>query len=234
MATTPAAGVTSAGTGTPRALPAGTRRRSTRSGALTATERRGARLAGIGLLTLTLVSVPAVALLDRVDGTATTTAPAAAAFLLVAALDVLVGWGLYVLLGARAQPSAHAALVSRVGYAVLLTAAAARLAWPGGDGVDGFRVDWSLARVVLGLHLLIAAVALWRSRIAPGVLVVVTALSGAAYLLAEALSRFTDESWRDVPVPFTLAELALVVWLLVVGVSGRAHAGRARRRPTGR
>ena len=53
---------------------------------------------------------------------------------------MVVGWGVYALLRERAHSPAYAALVSRGGYAVLLAAAAGRLLWPGGDGVDGFRV----------------------------------------------------------------------------------------------
>ena len=52
-------------------------------------------------------------------------------FVVVAALEVVVGWGLYAVLHERAHSRAYAALVSRAGYAVLLAAAAGRLLWPG-------------------------------------------------------------------------------------------------------
>jgi len=88
-------------------------------------ERRTARLAGVALAVLTVLSLPATAMLDTADRPGTR-ALAAAGFVAVAALEVVVGWGLYVLLRDRAHSPAYAALVSRGGYAVLLTAAAAR------------------------------------------------------------------------------------------------------------
>ena len=133
-------------------------------------ERRRARIAGAALVTITIASIPAAALLDDADRPGAR-AVAGAAFVAIAALEVVVGWGVYLLLRERAHSPAYAALVSRAGYAVLLAAAAGRLVWPGGDGADGFRADWSLALVVLGVHLLVTAVALWRSRRVPGAVV---------------------------------------------------------------
>lgn len=192
-----------------------------RTRALTTGERHGARLAGVALLAMTVVALPAARLAngavpqDGADGILPRVL-VGTAFLVIAALDVAVGWGLYVLLRARAHPSAHATLVSRGGYAVLLAAAAARLLWPGGDGLVGFLADWSLALLVFGLHLLIAAVALWRSRVVPWVVPAATALAGAAYLFDDALSRFTDVTWRGALVPLMLGELLLMGWLLLV------------------
>jgi len=133
-------------------------------------DRRPALVAAVALAALTALSIPATALLDTADRPATRTV-LGLGFLVVAALEVVVGWGLYVVLHARAHSSAYAALVSRAGYAVLLTAAAGRLLWPGGDGVAGFRADWSLALVVLGVHLLVTSVALWHSHGVPGAVV---------------------------------------------------------------
>ena len=178
-------------------------------------ERRGARVAGLALLAMVLVSVPATWLLDAAEPWG----PAAAgvAFLAVAALDVSAGWGLYLVLHRRAHPPAYAALVSRVGYAVLLAASAARLLWPGGGGVEAFEADWDRALIVFGLHLTVAAVALWRSRLAPRVVVAATGAAGAAYLLDAALARFTEVGWRGALVPVMLGEVVLMVWLLAVG-----------------
>ena len=79
--------------------------------------------------------------------------------LVVAVLEVVVAWRLHVLLRDRVLPVSVAALVSRSGYAVLLAASALALALPGGQGAAGFRADWSLAVVVLGVHLTITALA---------------------------------------------------------------------------
>jgi hypothetical protein len=182
-------------------------------------ERRTARVAGTALAALTVLSVPATALLETADR------PGArllvgAAFATVAALEVVVGWGLYVLLRDRAHSPAYAALVSRGGYAVLLTAAAGRLLWPGGDGVDGFRSDWSLALVVLGVHLLVTSVALWCARRVPGTVVAGTVLAGAASLLAAAgggLPLPDVLPGAGALVPAVLGEVVLLSWLAMVG-----------------
>ncbi len=206
-----------------RPAPTTTRHRPTRLGAadlggLTATERRGARLAGAALLLMTLVSVPAALLLERAaaPGAQATRVAVGMAFLVVAVLDVAAAWGLHLLLRRRATPASTAQLVSRSGYAALLTGAAVVLAWPGGAGTAGFERDWALALVVFGLHLVIAGIALWRSRIAPTAVVVITALAGLAYLLDDVLTRFADVSATAVLVPLMLGELVLMGWLLLV------------------
>lgn len=195
-------------TTTTRATPAAPRTRQ-----LTAGEQRGARLAGWALLLMTLLSLPATALLDRAEELGAR-AVVATAFLVVAVLDVAVGWGLHLVLRRHALPTSVAALVSRAGYAVLLAGSALVLLVPGGEGVAGFHSDWALALVVLGVHLVIVAVALWRSRLAPGVVVVATGIAGAAYLVDDVLARSTDEAQGAVLVPFMLGELVLMGWLL--------------------
>ena len=183
-------------------------------------ERRTARVAGVALAVLTVLSVPATALLDTADRPGGTRALAGAAFVSVAALEVVVGWGLYVLLRDRAHSPAYAALVSRGGYAVLLTAAAARLLWPGGDGVDGFRSDWSLALVVLGVHLLVTATALWCARWVPGAVVAGAAVAGTASLLAAVgggLPLPDVLPGAGALLPAALGEIVLLAWLVMVG-----------------
>lgn len=193
--------------------------RPTRPAGLSPAERRGARLAGAGLLVLALVSLPAAALLDRADEPRVRVA-VGAAFAVVALLDVVVGWGLHLLLRRTAAPASVATVVSRAGYAVLLAGAALALAVPGGDGVARFRADWALALVVFGVHLLVASVALWRSRLAPAIVVAATGLAGVAYLLDDTLARLTDLAVGGVFVPLMLGELVLMAWLL--------HTARAR------
>ena len=183
---------------------------------LTATERHGARLAGASLLALTLVSLPAAALLDGAagPGAAATRIGIGVAFLVVAVLDVVAAWGLHLLLRRRATPASTAQLVSRSGYAVLLAGAAVVLTWPGGAGTVGFERDWSLALVVFGLHLVIAGIALWRARIAPKAVAVITAVAGLAYLLDDVLTRTTQVTVTPYLVPLMLGELVLLGWLL--------------------
>jgi len=188
-------------------------------GAVAATGARPAMVAAVALAVVTVVSIPATALLDAADRPVTR-AVVGAGFLVVAALEVLVGWGVYVVLRHRAHSSAYAALVSRAGYAALLAAAACRLLWPGGDGVAGFRADWSLALLVLGVHLLVTAVALWHSRVVPGAVVAGTAVAGTVALLGDVLGRWPlpDVVPGAGPLlPGVLGGLVLLGWLSLVG-----------------
>lgn len=188
---------------------------SDRAASATAVEQRGAVVAGAALALVTALSLPATALLDTARPS--TLAVVGGAFLVVAALEVVVGRGLYLVLRDRAPSTAYAALVSRAGYAVLLAAAAGRLLWPGGDGVAGFRDDWSTALVVLGLHLLITAVALWHSRCVPAAVVAGTAVAGTASLTGDLLGRWplADVVPGAGPLlPAVLGGLVLLAWLL--------------------
>jgi hypothetical protein len=198
------------------AIPARTRARSR---VPARQERRPARVAGVAIAAVTALLLPATALLDAADRPGTL-AFVAVAFAVVAGLEVVVGWGLYALLRERAHSPAYAALVSRAGYAVLLTAAAGRLLWPGGDGVAGFRQDWSLALVVLGVHLLVTSVALWHSRRVPAVVVAGTALAGTASVLSPAVGSWPlpDVLPGAGPLlPGALGGLVLLAWLATVG-----------------
>lgn len=174
-----------------------------------------------------MLSIPATALLDGADRPSTRVV-VGVAFVGIAALEVVVGWGLYVVLHQRAHSSAYAALVSRAGYAVLLAAAAGRLLWPGGDGVAGFRADWSLALLVLGVHLLVTAIALWHSHAVPGAVVAGTAIAGTTALLGDAVGTWPlpDIVPGAGPVlPGVLGGLVLLAWLFLVSGRVAPHDG---------
>jgi hypothetical protein len=192
------------------------------------TDRRAALLATASLVAATVLSIPASALLDTADATATR-AVVGVGFVVVAALEVVVGWGLYRVLHERAHSCAYAALVSRAGYAVLLAAAAGRLLWPGGDGVAGFRADWSLALLVLGVHLLVTTVALWHSHEVPGAVVAGTAVAGLAAVLGQVVGPWPlpDVVPGAGPLlPGVLGGLVLLAWLSAVsGRVGERDAG---------
>jgi hypothetical protein len=183
-----------------------------------------ARVATFALASVTVLSLPGAAMLDDADQP-TSRAVVGTLFVTIAALEVVVGWGLYVLLRERAHPPAYASMVSRAGYAVLLVAAAGRLVWPGGDGAAGFRHDWSLALVVLGVHLLVTSVALWRSRRVPGAVVAGTALAGTASVLGDVVGGWQLPDLlpgAGVLLPAALGQLVLLAWLASLGWDGES------------
>jgi hypothetical protein len=137
----------------------------------------------------------------------------AVSFVLVAALQVVVARGIYLLARQRAHPAAYAALLSRVGHAMLLAVAAGLLAVKGVDGVDGFRADWRTALLVLAVHLVVAAVALWRARLAPRAVPVAVAVGGAASLVLAAVTP-GQEAILPVLAPLLVADALLAGALL--------------------
>lgn len=162
------------------AAPATTR---TPSATRTLGAARTARLTVLGLLSTLSLSVPAVALLDGV-GPRSSSLDVVASFLIVAVLEVAVARGVWRVTREHAHPAAHAALLARTGYALLLTVGALVLLSTGPAGAAGFRDHWGNALGVLGLHLVAAGVALWRSGLAGRVGPLVLSLSGATALAA--------------------------------------------------
>ncbi|MEJ5868462.1 DUF4386 domain-containing protein [Pseudokineococcus sp. 5B2Z-1] len=174
---------------------------------------------------------------------------AAAAFLLVAVLDVVVAWALDVLLAPVHRDLSRLAAWLRLVHAVLMGAGASVLvvaAGPAGGGtttpaqraqqvgllLEVFDVLWLAGLLAFGVHLVLLAVLLGLSRRAPVLLGAVLAVAGGAYA-TDTLARYLLPAYEDVAavllvvvaVPSVLGELALTVWLLVRG--GRRVAGSA-------
>jgi hypothetical protein len=184
--------------------------------AVAATVAGPARLAGAALLAVLALTVPAAGVLAAV-GPSASSLDVAASFLLVAALDVVVARGLYVLARGRAYPAAYAALLSRVGHGILLAIAAVLLASRGTAGLDGFRGDWSTALLVLAAHLCVAGVALWRARLVPRTVSAAVAGGGAASLVLAGVTAGEDVL-LPVLVPLLVAEGVLACALLRCGL----------------
>jgi len=195
-----------------------------RRGVANRAERHAGVVAGLALLLMAALAVPAAAGLDAATGVGVV--DAAVAFLLIAGLDVVAGCALYRMLCRHAPAPAHAVVVSRVGYALLLAWASVLLLVHGSTGVPDFRVDQGLALAVLGLHLLITSVALRRSRLAPAPVVAATALAGAAAVLGSSLAPLPDVAWRGAPALLALGETVLVLWLLWAGRPLALRQGR--------
>ena len=95
--------------------------RADRAGRAATPETHGAGAVAAIAGTLAL-SLPAVALLDRPAGTATV--DVVASFLLVGGLEVVAARALWRLTRGHAHPAAYAALLARLGYALLLVVGA--------------------------------------------------------------------------------------------------------------
>lgn len=190
--------------------------------ATTGEAARTARLTVLGLLATLALSLPAVALIDGV-GPRASSLDVVASFLIVAVLQVAVARGLWRVTREHAHPAAHAALLARTGYALLLTVGALVLLGTGPAGAAGFRDHWANALGVLGLHLLAAGVALWRSGSAGRVGPLALALSGATALAAGLLPL------DAVTLPMVLAPAATGEVLLAVLLTRTAFSPRTAR-----
>ncbi len=174
----------------------------------------GAVVAIAGTLAL---SLPAVALLGRPAGSATV--DVVASFLLVGGLEVVAARALWRLTRGHAHPAAYAALLARLGYALLLVVGALVLLVQGPAGTAAFGAHWGSALGVLGLHLVAVGVALRRCPAAGRFGPLLLSACGAAGLAA-ALAPVDG-----VPLTAALAPV-LVGEVVLAGVLLRAKSRR--------
>lgn len=168
---------------------------------------------GWALLALTVISVPSALALDRSPGPFTEIL-VALGFVMVAALDLVVGWGL-ARLTADSPRLALASMVTRGAYAAWLAMAAiGLLLWPGFDTTD-FNDWWQPALALFGVHLIVTGAALLATRVGPRWLAILVGLGGMAYVLdAPPLHGLVSSSAL---LPFMFGEVLLLGWLLWTG-----------------
>ena len=119
-------------------------------------------MAAAAVLASLALTVPALTLLGRAD---TATVDVVTSFLIVGGLELLVARALWSLTRRRSHPAAHAALLGRLGYALLVVVGALVLLDDGARGAAEFRQHWTSAAAVLGLQFVAQAVAFWHNRI---------------------------------------------------------------------
>jgi hypothetical protein len=238
-ATTPAAAIDGGSTNQPR-----------KTGALPGdvTPRRAAIVAGLGLLALSLLAFLGFSVFERlvVEGDATLTARNLAGhelqfrlmtggFVLVAGLDVLVAWALYVLLRPVNPSVAVLSAWLRVAYAAVFAAASTNLAaavnlLADADArrmlgprqldaqvmlsVNRFTDGWDVALVIFGLHLLVLGYLVLRSTYLPRVIGVLLAVASLGYLI-DSFGALLSSSYDANVAGFAfVGEALLMVWLL--------------------
>jgi hypothetical protein len=219
--------------------------------------RRGAWVAGLGSLALIVLAGAANTMLGQlvVTGDAARTAAGIAAhqqqfrfvvagFLLSAVIDVVVAWGLYLVLApvsrGLAVLSAWLCVVYDAAFVALLEhlLVAARLvdsagsgggqaaAGSGGagqvlDAVTVFQDGWTVSMAVFGLHLLVVGLLAVRSSYVPTWLGVLVAVAGLGYVVdgfgyvVDGFGAMLQEGYDLGLARFTfVGEVLLMVWLL--------------------
>jgi hypothetical protein len=173
-------------------------------------------------------------------------------FLLVAVLDVVVAWALYLVLRPANRPVALLAGWLRIVYAGVFAAAVtnllvgARFATDAGlrnvlgirqadaqtlSSVDAFTDGWKLALAIFGIHLLVLGYVVARAVYMPMLLGVLVMIAGVGYLI----DAVAGSVWRGYQIKLSavafVGEVALMVWLLWRGSRLHNSTAQGRRSP---
>lgn len=170
---------------------------------------------------------------------------AIASFVIVLVLDVIVSWGLYVLLKQVNQNLALLAALFRLVYTAIFTAAifnfvsvlqllskdiylgaleTSQLNAQVMLLIDAFKNGWMIGLVFFGVHLLLIGYLAFKSRFIPAFLGILVMLAGLGYLIDNSakilLANYAEYETvfiLIVAVPGAIGELALAIWLLTRG-----------------
>ncbi len=214
--------------------------------------RTAAVVAGLGLLVMAILAGTVTAVFGSliVAGDAAQTArnivenellfrSIICGFLIVAILDVVVAWALYVLLRPAGRSIALLSAWFRVVYAAVFAAALGNLfvavrllsdadslkAFGAGQldaqammSVNAFNDGWDLALVIFGLHLLVLGYLIFKSGYIPRVLGILVMIASFGYLI-DSFGGLLSTSYNINLAQFTfIGEVLLMVWLLWKGV----------------
>lgn len=214
--------------------------------------RTAAAVAGLGLLVMAVLAFISVSALGNVvvSGDAAMTArnivdnellfrTIICGFLIVAILDVVVAWALYVFLRPAGRRIALLAAWLRVVYAAVFAAALGNLsvavrllidadslgAFATGQfnaqaimSVNAFSDGWHAALAIFGLHLLVLGYLVFRSGYVPRVVGILVMIASFGYLI-DSFGGILSAGYSANVAQFTfVGEVVLMIWLLWKGV----------------
>ncbi|GAA3632145.1 DUF4386 domain-containing protein [Microbacterium awajiense] len=203
--------------------------------------------ANFGVVTSITAAGDPTAMVDAIAADPTAFRFTVLAFGVIFVLDVVIAWGLHVLLRPTGEMRSLLAAWMRLAYTVLLGVAVGLMhlagqvatgALPVTDATGttallmaGFDITWIVGLAAFGVHLLVIGWILVRSRVAPRILGIGLMIAGAAYiadtvahLLVADYTAIADVMLAIVAVPSMLAELGLTVWLFLA--ARRVRTGR--------
>jgi hypothetical protein len=163
-----------------------------------------------------------------------------AAFLIVAILDVVVAWGLYVILRPANESLALLVAWLRVVYAAVFAYAlvnlldvaqllqgtnatagsAAQIQAQVASSIASFGNGWDLALAIFGLHLVGLGALLFRSVAFPKFLGALVVLAGVGYLADSFGTILVPDYTLTISVFTFLGEALLIVWLFKLAIGG--------------
>jgi len=164
-------------------------------------------------------------------------------FLIVAILDVVVAWALYILLKSVNKSLSLLAAWFRVVYAAILAFALSNLLivlqlLSGSDYLkafetnqlyaqvmlflNGFTDGWDLGLLIFGLHLMVLGYLAFKSGYIPKILGILVIVAGLGYTI-DSGGKFLSPNYTLSLSTFTfIGEVLLIFWLLWRGIKGFA------------
>lgn len=201
----------------------------------------GALVAGIALLAMAVIAgvsnfgvISSLTVPGDPSTTATNLANSAALFRLgatglvvVAILDVVVAWGLYILLRSVHPGLSLLGAWFRVAYAAifamainsLFSAVRAAPVDPAQTAffIETFKHGWQMGLIVFGIHLGVIGFLVWRSNYISWIFGVLLVLSAAGYVV-DGFGTLLDPTYALAVSAFTfVGEVAFIFWLLIRG-----------------
>lgn len=199
-----------------------------------------AAFAQFGAINTLIVPADTTATTNNIVASAGLFRAAIAAFLIVAILDVVVAWGLYVILRPANESLALLvawlrvvyaavfayALVNLLDVAQLLQGTGATSLSPGqiqiwvASSIASFGNGWDLALAIFGLHLVGLGALLFRSVAFPRFLGALVVLAGVGYLADSFGTILVPDYSLTISVFTFLGEALLIAWLFKFAIKG--------------
>ncbi len=207
-----------------------------------------APIANFGVLQTLVIPTDTAATVSNIAASMGSFRFAIAAFLVVAVLDTVVAWGLYLLLRPTNESLAILVAWLRVVYAAVFAYALVNLLdvaqlLQGPDAtalspaqvqaqvassIASFGNGWDLALAVFGLHLVGVGVLLVRSVAFPNFLGALVLLAGTGYLADAFGTILVPDYSLNVSVFTFVGEALLIVWLFKLAIKGSRSSGSHR------
>lgn len=155
---------------------------------------------------------------------------AAAAFVVVAVLDIIVAWGLYEMFR-RENPSLSlltawfrviytAVLIFSLTYLFSAAQTAAVNEESAMESFNMFNDGWMLGLVFFGIHLVLLGRLCLKSRHVHWIFGILVLIAGIGYFVDSAVFFLAPESSLQIALYTFIGELVFVVWLIVKGFKG--------------
>ncbi len=194
--------------------------------------------ANFGIMQTLVVSGDAQATSENIIASSGSFRLAIISFLVVAALDIVVAWALFVILKSANRSLSLIAALFRIIYAVIFAFSLTKLfgvyqllTAPGSsqgneiftqalNGIDAFQKGWDIGLILFGIHLLLLGFISFRFGTIPKWLGALLAIAGLGYLIDSIGILLSPLYTLSIGEYTFFGELILIFWLLWKGIKG--------------